>query len=301
MTAFYNEIDPYCAQWLRNLIDAGHIAPGIVSETSIEDLTPGELSGYAQVHLFAGIGIWSHALRLAGWPDDRPVWTGSCPCQPFSAAGQRAGTADKRHLWPAMHHHIRVCNPPVILGEQVASADGLGWLDSVQTDMEHEGYAFGAADLCAPGFRMDQAEQGEGWHVRQRLYWGAVRLADRQSAGPQGHGGAGGDTQGSEGPLGPTGAGGSVSRLGNPEGDRRVRWSYHSDTGRWKCSSGSPGEAGDRTEWLYCQDGLWRPTELGLFPLASEDPGRVDKLRAYGNSLDTATATGFIKAFMGAI
>ena len=32
MTAYYNEIDPYAAQWLRNLINAGHIAPGIVDE-----------------------------------------------------------------------------------------------------------------------------------------------------------------------------------------------------------------------------------------------------------------------------
>jgi DNA (cytosine-5)-methyltransferase 1 len=27
VTAYYNEIDPFAAQWLRNLIDAGHIAP----------------------------------------------------------------------------------------------------------------------------------------------------------------------------------------------------------------------------------------------------------------------------------
>ena len=32
----------------------------------------------------AGIAGWSFALRLARWPDTRPVWTGSCPCQPFS-------------------------------------------------------------------------------------------------------------------------------------------------------------------------------------------------------------------------
>ena len=40
------------------------------------------------------------ALRLAGWPDDRPVWTGSCPCQPFSAAGEGKAADDERHLWP---------------------------------------------------------------------------------------------------------------------------------------------------------------------------------------------------------
>lgn len=65
--AFYNEIDPYAADWLRNLIAGGHIAPGVVDTRSIEDIAPDELLGYTQVHFFAGIGVWSYALRLAGW------------------------------------------------------------------------------------------------------------------------------------------------------------------------------------------------------------------------------------------
>jgi DNA (cytosine-5)-methyltransferase 1 len=107
MTAYYNEIDPAAAQWLRNLIEAGHIAPGYVDERSIEDVYPSDLRGFTQCHFFAGVGVWSHALRSAGWSDDRPVWTGSCPCQPFSAAGKGAGFDDERHLWPAFHHLIK--------------------------------------------------------------------------------------------------------------------------------------------------------------------------------------------------
>jgi len=91
VTAYYNEIDPFAAQWLRNLIAAGHIAPGIVDERSIEDVIPEELEVYTQCHFFAGIGGWSYALRLAGWPDDKKVWTGSCPCQAFSNAGKGGG------------------------------------------------------------------------------------------------------------------------------------------------------------------------------------------------------------------
>ena len=147
--AFYNEIDPYCAQWLRNLIDAGHIAPGVVDERSIEDIAPNELREYTQVHCFAGIGVWSYALRLAGWPDDRPVWTGSCPCQPFSSAGKGHGFADERHLWPAWHHLIRECRPSVVFGEQVENAITHGWVDLVATDLESCGYAFGAIGVPA--------------------------------------------------------------------------------------------------------------------------------------------------------
>ena len=133
--AYYNEIDPFAAQWLRNLIAAGHIAPGEVDERSIEDVTPDDLRGFTQCHFFAGIGIWSHSLRLAGWPDDRPVWTGSCPCQPFSAAGKGDGFADERHLWPAFFHLISECRPQHIFGEQVAAGNANAWLDLVQADL----------------------------------------------------------------------------------------------------------------------------------------------------------------------
>jgi DNA (cytosine-5)-methyltransferase 1 len=160
---YYNEIDPYAAQWLRNLIDAGHIAPGIVDERSITDVKSADLAGYTQCHFFAGIGVWSHALRQSGWPDSRPVWTGSCPCQPFSAAGNQKGTADERHLWPVWFNLIRECRPPVVFGEQVEAAIRHGWLDLVQADLEGEDYACGAVGIPAAGVGAP--------HIRQRLYF----------------------------------------------------------------------------------------------------------------------------------
>lgn len=161
--AYYNEIDPFAAQWLRNLIAAGHIAPGEVDERSIEDVTPDDLRGFTQCHFFAGIGVWSHSLRLAGWPDDRPVWTGSCPCQPFSAAGKGDGFADERHLWPHFFHLISERRPQHVFGEQVAAGNANTWFDLVQADLEGVGYAFGIVPFTSAGIGAP--------HIRERAYW----------------------------------------------------------------------------------------------------------------------------------
>lgn len=168
--AYYNEFDKDAAAWLRELIRRDLIAPGDVDERSIEDVRPDELRGYTQHHFFAGIGGWSYALRLAGWPDDRPVWTGSCPCQPFSTAGQGAGFADERHLWPAWQHLIAQCRPASVFGEQVASKDADPWLDLVQADLEGMGYAFGCVPSPSAGFGAP--------HIRDRNYWLGVGQAD---------------------------------------------------------------------------------------------------------------------------
>ena len=206
MTAYYNEFDPKAAAWLRELIKAGHIAAGDVDERSIVDIRPSDLIGYTQCHFFAGIGVWSYALRRAGWPDDRPVWTGSCPCQPFSAAGKGAGFTDERHLWPHFHWLIENCRPPVVFGEQVASKDGLGWLDLVQADLEGSGYSSGAVDTCAAGFGAP--------HIRQRLYW----VANADNAGSQGR--CGMPERAVERAVGP---GGVADGVANPDQQQRNR------------------------------------------------------------------------------
>ena len=172
MPAYYNENDPFAARWLLNLIKDGLIETGEVDDRSIVDVTKDDLAGRERCHFFAGIGGWALALDLAGWPRDRPAWTGSCPCQPFSAAGQRSGFLDERHLWPAFHALIAECRPPVVFGEQVAGPDGLEWLARVRADLEATGYAVGAADLPAAGFGAPQ--------TRQRLYWVADASGGRR-------------------------------------------------------------------------------------------------------------------------
>ena len=167
---YYNEHDAYAAQWLRNLMAEGLIPEGEVDERSIKEVRPDEIREFTQCHFFAGIGIWAGALRDAGWPDELPVWTGSCPCQPFSNAGKQEGFEDERHLWPDWLALIRECRPSIVLGEQVASA--LEWLDLVSADLEEEGFAFGALDLCAAGFPL------ESWHGSGQGEWLRRALLD---------------------------------------------------------------------------------------------------------------------------
>lgn len=197
--AYYNEINPFAAQWLRNLIAAGHIAPGEVDTRSIEDVRADDLRGFTQCHFFAGIGVWSYALRRAGVPDSRNVWTASCPCQPFSEAGSGAGFNDERHLWPACHQLIALSRPAEVFGEQVASKDAEPWIDLVHTDMETLGYAFGAVPFPAAGVGAPE--------IRDRIYW--VGYADAQ--GLERHAGGGDDSPRREGSFGPVAPPGHVN------------------------------------------------------------------------------------------
>jgi DNA (cytosine-5)-methyltransferase 1 len=282
MSAYYNEIDPFAAQWLRNLIAAGHIADGVVDTRSIEEVEPNDLKEFTQCHFFAGIGVWSHALRLAGWPDDRPVWTGSCPCQPFSVAGKAGGFDDERHLWPAFHHLIKERHPTVVFGEQVASKDGLAWLDLVYADLEGEGYAVGAADLCAAGVGAP--------HIRQRLYW----VADTNNKGLEGRG-----RMPERADQLTAGANGLVSGGANTDSEKRNRAWGGGQTGRLELADRRPTNGFWRdVDWLGCRDGKWRPVEPGTFPLAHGVAGRVGRLRAYGNAINAYQAEAFITAYL---
>jgi DNA (cytosine-5)-methyltransferase 1 len=295
MRSYYNEIDPYAAQWLCNLIDAGHIAPGVVDTRSIEDVRPSDLEGFTQRHFFAGIGVWSYALRRAGWPDDRPVWTGSCPCQPFSAAGKGAGFDDERHLWPAWHHLIKECKPASVIGEQVASKDAEPWLDLVQDDLEAMGYAFGAIPFPAAGVGAP--------HIRDRLYWVADAYGRNASAERQ-------QRRREHGLL--TQSGGARI-VGNADSERagRISGSVHGACGTLKSEgcgnrqhgaddAGAPSAASfwADADWIACRDGKARPVEPGTFPLAHGATARVGRLRAYGNAICAPAAQAFIESVM---
>jgi DNA (cytosine-5)-methyltransferase 1 len=279
--AYYNEFDPRAAAWLRELMADGLIMTGDVDERSITDVSPDDLRGYVRCHFFAGIGGWDYALQLAGWPEDRPVWTGSCPCPPFSCAGKKKWCpvcegkdviphplatgvfvccecehewiADERHLWPEFYRLIRECQPPVVFGEQVAGKDGLIWFSGVRATLEDVGYAVAGADLCAAGVGAP--------HIRQRLYW----VADLYSQGLEGR-------------------------------PQQPAWE--------ECEAAE--RSGDHGHWhnavsILCGDGKYRriPSEPLFFPLADGFSGsRVGLLRGAGNAIVPEVAEAFIKAYL---
>ncbi|CAB4169451.1 S-adenosyl-L-methionine-dependent methyltransferase [uncultured Caudovirales phage] len=275
MSAFYNEIDPYAAQWLRNLIAAGHIAPGVVDDRSIVDIRPDELAGFTQCHFFAGIGGWSYALRQAGWPDDRPVWTGSCPCQPFSAAGKGAGFDDERHLWPSWHWLIGQSRPSVVFGEQVAAKAVEPWIDLVQTDLEALGYrvgaiAFPAASVGAP-------------HIRDRLSFVADSVCNGAKHGSREGLGAETTLDCRDGDLPRERLRAGIQSASSFVGDTDNAGSQGRIVGRdgadqWPIGQASVDGFWADAEWLPCRDGKVRPVEPGIFPLLNGLQQQLDSV-----------------------
>ena len=337
---YYNDIDTNVCEWAKELIKAGIVPAGEVDNRSIEDIDPSDLRDFTQCHFFCGLLGWPLALKLAGWPEDRPVWTASLPCQPFSSAGKQRGTDDERHLWPVFERLVRECRPPTILGEQVSSKVARNdWFTGVCLDLEALGYAAFGSDICAPC----AGEVGEGrivrgdqetWepiilgapHIRQRLYWVACRMGNADPNGEQRQQGLqpheGGETE-------RIGGSGEPEWLGDSHSERREEHGRPSqlhleqrqgaDTNGLGFDSGVLGYS--TCVGLQCADGKARRFEPGIFPLAhglprgvvpSGDPSeqsyanatgeaRVMRLKGYGNAINAPLAAMFISTCMEVI
>jgi DNA (cytosine-5)-methyltransferase 1 len=328
--AYYNDNDAFACAWLRELIKAGLLPDGEVDERSILDVDPADLRPFRQCHFFTGIGGWPRALGLAGWDEEREIWTGSAPCQPLSVAGLGRGHADERHVWPAFYRLVAKRRPATMFGEQVASKDGREWLAGVRADLEGAGYACGAAIMpaCAVGAP----------HRRERLFW----VAQSGAAGQRDNGRALGD----EGRLavdagaaglrrrygstvrGGAGAGGA-GLVADAAGERqcpdeprpdREDGQFMDRTGARRNSgdNGATGLAADAGQggraveppqglglggfwsdavWLAGADGKTRRVKSGVRLLVDGVPNRVGRLRGYGNAIVPQIAAEFVRAF----
>ena len=297
MTAYYNEIDPAAAAVLSQLIADGIIAPGVVDTRSIKEVQPDDLDGFTQCHFFAGGGLWSVAARMAGWDDARPLWTGSCPCQPFSAAGKGLGTDDPRHLWPDFHRLIRACRPAVVVGEQVAGKAGYGWLDGVRSDLAEEGYASRGVDI--PAGALDAP------HQRNRLYWVALAATGADAPGPVDDRIGDGQRRAGE----PVRSGWQPADYADGEVDladcasvgRQVPAAGGQSAIQRAVRNAHPhrnGSAWADAEWITCHDGKARRAKPGLRLLVDGLPGRVDLWRVGGNAIVPVLAAEVLSALL---
>lgn len=328
---YYNEFDPFAATWLEELIKDGVIPAGKVDSRSIIEVTKNDLSGFRQCHFFAGIGGWSLALKLAGWPEDKEVWTGSCPCQPYSTAGKQKGKADERHLWPVWFKLIKECRPTTLFGEQVAAAITHGWLDSIYDDLEGEGYAVGSAVL--PACSVGKA------HKRDRLWFVAKSNSSDANTVPSiisreeeekllskwdynaelSSTSNVGDTEydglyetkksGSYGKIDDRceersfgseqfkGTSDSVNVADTFQSGLEGVTRYDSTEKGWEEQIRHYTES-DTFEWVECPDGKIRSVKSGIRLLANGFPNRVGILRGFGNAIVPQVAAEFIKATM---
>lgn len=270
---YYNEFNPKAAAALRQLIADGLIPNGIVDERSIKDVKAEELTKFTQCHFFAGIGGWPLALQLAGFPSNRPVWTGSCPCQPFSSAGKQKGKEDERHLWPVWFNLIRQSRPPIVFGEQVSAAIRHNWWDDVADDLEREGYTTRAEirPACSVGAP----------HKRDRLWFVA------NSGGVRGQNFSGNIYETREGHITS-----GLSNAGQICGDVADTKSVLSQG----CKDGQgEGKPWGSCTWIDCPDGKQRLIEPSICLLANGVSERVGLISAGGNAIVPAVAASFIK------
>lgn len=292
MKTYYNEFDKKKCAALSRLMKDGFITKGEIDDRSIKDIKPEDVRGYDRCHFFAGIGLWDYALQLAGWPADRPVWTGSCPCQPFSYAGRKKGKADDRHLWPEWLRLIEECSPAKIFGEQVSNAIAYGWLDDVYQGLEAHGYAVGSVVLpaCSVGA---PHRRNRLWFVGDSEYDGSPsNTVGGSSETPIQH-----DTQGqnSASQFEGTGEPGSVS--GGTMGNADKARPQGRDRGELQECSGerTPWSSGI---WIDCPDGKQRLIEPGIPLLAHGYPERVGVIHCAGDAIVAQVAAEFIAATM---
>lgn len=121
---FHCDFDPFCQTILK------HNFPYATSYSNIKD------------------------IDFSPWRGKVDILSGGFPCQPFSQAGKRLGTADGRHLWPEMLRAVREVRPRWVVGENVLGI--VNWnaglvFEQVCADLEAEGYEVQPFILPAAG------------------------------------------------------------------------------------------------------------------------------------------------------
>jgi DNA (cytosine-5)-methyltransferase 1 len=259
----YVEIEAYAIANLANKMEAGKLLP---------------------------VPIWSNLKSLPVQPfrDKVDLITGGYPCQPFSAAGQRKGTDDPRHLWPYIKEHIRTIRPLRVFFENVEGHISLG-LREVIVALESLGYErtwgiFSAREVGAP-------------HQRKRVYI----LADsknkqynirkpRNMAETSSRGECGNATVGFGGSNGDS----RFSTVADPidkglQGRCRSRKNASKANARREGAHGSAGQQSGLSDMDRNRKEMW-PPEPRVGRVVDGCPDRVDRIRMLGNGVVPQTA-----------
>ena len=210
------------------------------------------------------VPIFPDVRTLKGSDIDGPVDVicGGYPCQPFSAAGQRRGKEDDRHLWPEFSRLVDELRPTWVIGENVAGHISMG-LDDVLSDLEGQGYACRTFVIpaCAVGAS----------HRRDRV-WTVAHASQLQRNG---------------------------SGKNRQQGKRQIsEFGKHgcevamADTERKRGRRRNPGGKNAANAWQSPEDkrgnrsgvGAWLP-EPNVGRVANGVSRRVDRLKALGNAV----------------
>ena len=145
--------------------------PGLrsIALCEIEAFAISNLVAKMEAGLMDPAPIWPDLKTFpwAAFRDRVDILTGGYPCQPFSAAGQRRGKDDPRHLWPYIADGIRLLRPRCCFFENVEGHISLGLSDVIE-DLAGMGYRttwgiFSASECGAP-------------HQRKRVFILAYKL-----------------------------------------------------------------------------------------------------------------------------
>ena len=235
--------------------------------------------------------IWSNLKTLPVEPfrNRVEILTSGYPCQPFSAAGKRAGKEDPRHLWPYIVDIIRAVRPIRCFFENVEGHISLG-LREVIADLESLGYStawgiFSAREVGAPhqrkrvyiladsnGVRCDRRELSD--RVSQRSMEIETQQRPKQSVVRSEIKGCSGDS--GENMAHPIDKG--LQRV------ERLRIDFNKDSRRKKGANGSAAKCGNGS-----QQREW-PVEPRVGRVVDGCPDRVDRIRALGNAVVPQTA-----------
>jgi DNA (cytosine-5)-methyltransferase 1 len=235
------------------------------------------------------------------WRGSIDIISGGFPCQPFSQAGKRKGTADNRYLWPEMLRVIREVQPRFVVGENVGGL--VNWdrgmvFEQVQADLEAAGYESAAFILPAASIGAP--------HKRDRIWFIAHACSDVYQGGLV-NGGYTQETERSEGE--------SEQQSRRSENGKRIwiesdsccqdaantytqRLSKRIQSGERKTGGKNESYPGGESSRAFATPGNWSefPTQSAICRRDDAISNRVDRIKALGNAIVPGVAFEIFKA-----